>query len=109
MDPGPHQWSDSEPEVDTVGIYVENHFNRNREFVIWIRFDNMKLGEKGSLPQLLEDPLNSETCPLEESASHHLPPGGEWFAPITTSNKLSTDLLLGKLVEQVPTQSRMIT
>ena len=66
-----HQRSDSEPGVDTVGIYVENHYNVNREFFIWIRFDNMKLGEQGSLAHLREDPLISETCPLEESASHH--------------------------------------
>ena len=66
-----HLWCDSEPRVDTVGIYVENHYSTCREFFIWMRFDNMKLGEKGSLPQLLEDPLISETCPLEESASHH--------------------------------------
>ena len=64
-------WSDSEPGVDTVGIYVENHSNRCREIFIWIRFDHRRLGEKGSPPLLLEDPLISETCPLEESASHH--------------------------------------
>ena len=63
--------SDSGPGVDTVGIYVENHHNECREFFIWIRFDNMKLSEKGYLPASLEDPLISETCPLEESASHH--------------------------------------
>ena len=68
----PYQWSDSEPGVDMVGIYVENHYNKNRECLIWIRFDNMKLGEKGCLPLLREDPLISETCPMEESASHHL-------------------------------------
>ena len=62
-------WCDSEPGVDTVRIYAENH-GVNREFFIWIRFDNMKRGEKGSLPQMLEDLLISETCPLEESASH---------------------------------------
>ena len=67
-----HLWSDSEPGVDTVGIYVENHHGWNRECFIWIQFDHMKLGEKGSLPLLLEDPLISETCPLEESASHHI-------------------------------------
>ena len=32
----------------------------------------MKLREKGYPPLLLEDPLISETCPLEESASHHV-------------------------------------
>ena len=42
-----YQWSDSEPEVDTVGIYVASLYNMNREFVIWIQFDNMKLGEQG--------------------------------------------------------------
>ena len=67
----PYQWSDSEPGVDMVGIYVENHYSKNRECFIWIRFDNMKLGEKGCLPLRLEDPLISETCPVEESASHH--------------------------------------
>ena len=30
---------DSEPEVDTIGIYVENHEGRRREFVIKIQFD----------------------------------------------------------------------
>ena len=44
------QCSDSEPEADTVGIYVENHSNRCREVFIWIRFDKKKLGEKGSRP-----------------------------------------------------------
>ena len=39
----PHQWWDSQPEVDTDGIYVENHYNLNKKafecnlmFVIWI-------------------------------------------------------------------------
>ena len=41
---------DSGHGVDTVGIYVENHCNENGEFFIRIRFDNMKLGEKGYLP-----------------------------------------------------------
>ena len=68
-----HLWCDSEPEVDTVGIYVENHHGRCREFFIWIRFDNMKLSEKGHLALLLEDLLISEISPLEESASHHFP------------------------------------
>ena len=63
-----HLWSDSKPRVR---IYVEHHYNWNQEFFIWIPVDNMKLGEKGSLPLLLEDPLISETCSLEESASHH--------------------------------------
>ena len=68
---GQYQWSDSETGVHTVGIYVENHHNRNRDLFIWIRFDNMKLGEKESLALLLEDLMVSETCSLEESASHH--------------------------------------
>ena len=68
-----HLWSDSEPGVDTVGIYVENHYSWNREFFIWIQLDNIKLSEKGSLPLLLEDHLISETCPLAENASHHKP------------------------------------
>ena len=67
----PHLRSDSEPGVDTVGIYVENHSGENREFVIWIQFDNRKSNEKGYLPLLREDHLISETCHLEERASHH--------------------------------------
>ena len=45
-----YQRYDSEPGVDTIGIYVENHHGMNREFFIWIRFDHMKLGEQGSRP-----------------------------------------------------------
>ena len=56
-----HLWSDSEPGVDIVGIYVENRHSRYREFFIWIQVDNMKLSEKGCLPLLLEDHLISET------------------------------------------------
>ena len=63
--------SDSGPGVDTVEIYVENHDNECREFFIWIRFDNRKLGEKMSLPLLLEDSVIFKLCPLEERASHH--------------------------------------
>ena len=55
----------------TLGVYVENHYNVNREFFIRIRLDHRNLGENDSLTQLLEDPLISETCPLEENASHH--------------------------------------
>ena len=66
------QGSDSEPGVDTVGIYVENQQGECREFLIWIHSDHRKLSEKGCLPLLREDPLISETCPLEESASHHM-------------------------------------
>ena len=76
-----HERSDSEPGTDTVGIYVESHEGKNRECFIWIRFEKNKLCEKGYLPPLLEDPLISETCALAESASHHLFPGGECFAP----------------------------
>ena len=72
-----YQCSHSEPGVDTVRIYVENHDNRNRECFIRIPFDHRKTGEPGSLPHLREDLLISETCALEESASHHLPAGGE--------------------------------
>ena len=39
---------------------------------IWIRFDNRRLGEKGSLQLLLEDFLIFKLCPMEESASHHV-------------------------------------
>ena len=63
---------DSGPGVGTVEIYVENHDGENQEFVIWIRFDNTKLGEQGSLPYLREDHPIYENCPLEESASHHV-------------------------------------
>ena len=62
------QRSDSEPGVDTVGE------GTNRECVIWIRFDHWKLDEKASLPHLREDASISETCALEESASHHFVP-----------------------------------
>ena len=65
-----YQWSDWEHGV-YIGICVENGYIVNREFLIWIRFDNMRLGEKGSLFHLREDPLISDTCPREESASHH--------------------------------------
>ena len=58
--------------MDIVGIYVENHYNRNRKCFIWIRVDNINLGEEGSLTQLMEDLIISETCPLEETASHHV-------------------------------------
>ena len=67
-----HMRSDSEPRVDTVGIYVENHYNECRELFIWIPFGNGKLGEKGCPPLLLEDLLICKLCPLEESASHHV-------------------------------------
>ena len=41
-----HQHSDSEPEVDTIEIYVDKHYNVNRQFFIWIQFNhNMKLCE----------------------------------------------------------------
>ena len=33
------QRSYSEAGVDTIGIYVENHFNQKREFLIRMRFD----------------------------------------------------------------------
>ena len=65
--------SDSEPGVDTVGIYIENHYNECREFFILIRFDHRNLDEKGSLPHLREDASISETCHLEENASHNDP------------------------------------
>ena len=67
----PHMRSDAEPEVNTVGIYVENHHSKNREFFIWKQFDHRKLCEMRTLPALREDPLISEMCLLEESASHH--------------------------------------
>ena len=64
--------SELEPQVDTVGTFVENHEGKCRDLFIWIRDDHMNLDEKGSLALLLEDPLISETCALEESASHHV-------------------------------------
>ena len=39
-----------------------------------MEFEHRKLGEKGSPPHLREDLLICETCPLEETASHRLPP-----------------------------------
>ena len=51
---------DSEPEVDTIGIYVENHEDWNRECFMWMRFDHGNIGEKGSLPLLREDLLISQ-------------------------------------------------
>ena len=69
--PGPRLHSDSEPGVDIVGIHVENDANQNRDFFIWILFDHMQRCDKGSFPLLCEDHLISETCYLEESASHH--------------------------------------
>ena len=67
----PLQRSDSEPGVDTVGICVENRYSRNREFLIWIQFDCMTLGENGYIPLLLEDLMISESSLPEERASHH--------------------------------------
>ena len=45
------QRSDSEPGVDTGGIYVENHSNRNREFFIWMQLDHGKLDFRWVLPR----------------------------------------------------------
>ena len=72
LNPGPHVHSQLTPGVDTVGIYVENHKGKNRECVIWIRFDHRKLGEKENIPHLREDASISETCLPEENASHHV-------------------------------------
>ena len=69
-----HMRSDSEPRVDTIGIYVGNHYNECREFLIWMSVGNRKLCEKGSLPLELEDLLNYKLCLLHESASQHLTP-----------------------------------
>ena len=33
VDPGPHVHSDSEPGVNAFGIYVENHHNKNLQFL----------------------------------------------------------------------------
>jgi hypothetical protein len=55
----PHQRHDSKHGANTTKIYDENHEGKNRECVICIRFDNVKLGETGCLPLLLEDPLIS--------------------------------------------------
>ena len=71
MTVAPYLWSDSEPEVDIVGIYVENRYNECRELFIWIPFGNRKLGEKGCPPLLLEDLLIFKLCHLGGSASHH--------------------------------------
>ena len=66
----PHRCLDLEPEVNTVGIDIENHYGRNRECFIWIRFDFCNLDFRG-LASLRRDPLVFKLCPLEESASHH--------------------------------------
>ena len=47
---GQHQRLDSEHGVDTVGIYVENHYSMNREFFIWMEFDFWNLDFRGSGP-----------------------------------------------------------
>ena len=57
--------------MDIIGIHVENDYDRDREFFMNIRFDQMILSEKGSRAHLPADFLISETCSLEESASHH--------------------------------------
>ena len=62
---------DSKPGVDTIGIYVEDKYNECREFLIWIRFDNRKSGEKVFLLLLLKD-LRDFTI---------VSSGGECFAP----------------------------
>ena len=46
----PHLRLDSEPGVDTVGTYVENHEGRNREFSIWMQFDFWKMDFRGLWP-----------------------------------------------------------
>ena len=43
-----HLWCDSEPGADIVGIYVENHEGRCREFFIWIQFAFSNLNFRGS-------------------------------------------------------------
>ena len=65
-----HLRSESELGVGNVGIYVEYHyyvikktFAYDLTFTFW--FPN-------ALAYQLEDPLISETCALEENASHHL-------------------------------------
>ena len=57
-----HLWCHSEPGVDTLGIYVENHHGSDREFFIWILFDHNNLIEKGSRPLLLDDFLIFQSC-----------------------------------------------
>ena len=64
--------SESEPGVDTVGIYDENHEGVNRKCFIWIRFDHWKRCEKGYLPHLRENASISETCALEDNALHNV-------------------------------------
>ena len=71
-----HLWSDSEPEVDTVGIYVENHLGRCREFFIWIQLGTLPLAEgEGVRSTLLQGTLeihqkSSEIYVLEIQAGH---------------------------------------
>ena len=58
---------DSEPEVNIIEIYVENHQGWCREFYIWIQFDVInKIGENVPLLALREDSLISEHVPWWE-------------------------------------------
>ena len=73
----PHQSSDSEPEVDTVGIYVKNHEGRNRECFIWIRIDFWDLDLRGSRLTYLRMPWFLKLVTWK-NASHHCQPSKCW-------------------------------
>ena len=68
-DHGPHVRSDFKPRVDTLGIYVDNHYNRSRQFSIWMRFNCWNLHFRWVF-QCCVNMFFFETCALEESASH---------------------------------------
>ena len=71
MDLGKHLRLVSKPGEGTIGIYVENHEDRNQEF-IWMRCDFWKKRKlPGARAHLLEGVLISEACALEESGSRH--------------------------------------
>ena len=57
-----------QPQPKPGGETVESF----QELCLWIRFDNMKLGDEGYRP---DEPLMSETYPLEENASHRMMSG----------------------------------
>ena len=47
VDLGPHVHSEWEPEMDTIEIYVEHLYTKNRELFIWIQLDHRNLDFRG--------------------------------------------------------------
>ena len=69
----PHLRSGLGALVGRYWVYVENHHGENRDCFIWTRFDLWHMTSwflMVCFTLLREDPLISETFPLEESASH---------------------------------------